>query len=94
MFFDGASRSPIGTRNEDVKDNVVGIGILFVSPDNARTPYSFHLTTGCSNNTAEYEAVIAELELVLQIPVTILTIYGDSELVEKQLHREYSIKKT
>lgn len=73
MFYDGASRSPTGTRNEDVRDNVAGIGILFVSPDNALIPYSFSLATGCSNNTAEYEAVIVGLELALQIPLTNLT---------------------
>lgn len=83
MFFDGASRSPAGMRNEDVKDNVAGIGILFVSPNNALIPYSFSLATGCSNNTGEYETVITGFELAIQIPVTNLTIYGDSELVVK-----------
>lgn len=40
---------------------------------------------GCSNNTAKYEAVIVGLELVLQLLVTSLTIYSDSELIVKQL---------
>lgn len=42
---------------------------------------------------SQYEAVITELELALQIPVTNLTTYGDSELVVKQLREEYGIKK-
>lgn len=71
----------MGTQNEDIRDNVAGIKILFVFPDNALIPYSFSLATGCSNNTTEYEAVITGLELALQIVVTNLTIYGDSELV-------------
>lgn len=33
------------------------------------------------------------LELELQILITNLTIYGDSELIVKQLHGEYSAKK-
>lgn len=86
MFFDGASRSPT-LRIMWPKSEIV-------SPDNALIPYSFSLAIGCSNNTAEYEAVITRLELVLQIPVTSLTIYVDSELVVKQLCRKYNVKKT
>ena len=66
---------------------------MFVTPDNAIIPYSFALTEGCSNNEAEYEAVIAGLELELQIPIEKLSIYGDSELVVKQLRGEYIVRK-
>ncbi|KAH7852767.1 hypothetical protein Vadar_029033 [Vaccinium darrowii] len=38
---------------------------------------------GCSNNEAEYEAVIVGLELALQIPIEDLSVYEDSELVIK-----------
>lgn len=65
MFFDGASRSPMGARKGDAPDNVVGIGILLISSDKALICYSFSLTTGFSNNTVEYEAVITRLELAL-----------------------------
>ncbi|KAG5562842.1 hypothetical protein RHGRI_005537 [Rhododendron griersonianum] len=41
----------------------------------------------------EYEAVIAGLELALQIPIEELLVYGDSELVIKQLRGEYIVKK-
>lgn len=34
------------------------------------------------------------LELALKIPVANLTIYGDSELIVKQLCMDYSVKKT
>lgn len=54
-------------------------------------PYSFSLTKGCSNNTAEYE--ISGLELALQIPNANLTIYNDSELIVKQLCINYIGKK-
>ncbi|GMP56888.1 hypothetical protein CsSME_00021196 [Camellia sinensis var. sinensis] len=94
MYFDGASRSPDGKKQENPKNNKVGIGIVFVTPDNAIITHSFALSEGCSNNEAEYETVIAGLELALQIPIEELSIYGDSELVVKQLCGEYIVKKT
>ena len=94
MYFDGASRSPDGKKQENPKNNKSGIGIVFVTPENGVIPYSFALSEGCSNNEAEYESVITGLELALQIPIKELTIYGDSELVVKQLRGEYMVKKT
>lgn len=70
-------------QKEDARDNIVRIQILFLSSDNAFIPYPLSLTTRCSNNTAKYEAVILGLELALQMPITVLTIYGDSALVIK-----------
>ncbi|XP_058221013.1 uncharacterized protein LOC131331161 [Rhododendron vialii] len=93
MYFDGATRSPNGQKQEDIKNNNSGIGVVFVTPNNAIIPYSFALTKGCSNNEAEYEAVIAVLELALQIPIEELLVCGDSELVIKQLCGEYIVKK-
>lgn len=52
----------MGGRKEDARDNVAETGILFASPDNEFLfPHN-----GISNHTAEYEAVIASLELALQ----------------------------
>ncbi|XP_028091577.1 uncharacterized protein LOC114291891 [Camellia sinensis] len=94
MYFDGASRSPDGKKQENPKNNKAGIGIVFVTPDNAIITHSFVLSEGCSNNEAEYEAIIVGLKLALQIPIEKLSIYGDSELVVKQLRGEYIAKKT
>ncbi|GMQ02073.1 hypothetical protein CsSME_00048471 [Camellia sinensis var. sinensis] len=94
MYFDGASRSPDGKKQENPKNNKAGIGIVFVTPDNAIITHSFALSEGCSNNEAEYDVVIAGLELALQISIEELSIYGDSELVVKQLRGEYIVKKT
>lgn len=73
-FFNGASKSPIGARKEDAQDNVTGIRVLLVSPDNTFIPYSFSLITGCFINIAEYEAFTAGLELALQVPIVCLII--------------------
>ncbi|XP_058202937.1 uncharacterized protein LOC131317399 [Rhododendron vialii] len=93
MYFDGATRSPNGQKQDDLKNNKSGIGVVFVKPNNAIIPHSFALTEGCSNNEAEYEAVIAGLELALHVPIEELLVYGDSELVIKQLRGEYIVKK-
>lgn len=56
--------------------------------------HSLTLTKGCSNNETEYEALIAGLELALEIPIDGLTIYGDLELVIHQINGLYHIKKS
>lgn len=65
MFLDGASSS-LTARKKDAQHNRAGMGILFVFSDNALIPYSFSLTKGCVNNTAEIEVVIVGLELALR----------------------------
>ncbi|KAK2984212.1 hypothetical protein RJ640_006671 [Escallonia rubra] len=85
IYFDGASRSPDGEKQHDLKNNQSSIGIIFVTPEGGIILHSFFLTEGCSNNEAEYEAIIAGLELSLEVSIDDLTIYGDSELIIKQL---------
>ncbi|KAK3017300.1 hypothetical protein RJ639_006899 [Escallonia herrerae] len=68
MYFDGASRSLDGTKQETTKSNKSGIGTVFVTLEGALLPYSFALLEGCSNNEPEYESVITGVELALQIP--------------------------
>ncbi|KAK3001785.1 hypothetical protein RJ639_020901 [Escallonia herrerae] len=93
MYFDGALRSPDGEKQNDPRNNQSGIGIVFVTPEWGIIPHSFSLTEGCSNNEAEYEAINAGLELSLEVSIDDLTIYGDSELIIKQLKGEYQIRK-
>ncbi|KAK3024797.1 hypothetical protein RJ639_044107 [Escallonia herrerae] len=93
MYFDGASRSPDGETRNDPRNNQAGIGIVFVTPEGSIIPHSFSLTEGCSNNEVEYEAIIAGLELSLEVSIDDLTIYEDSELIIKQLKGDYQIRK-
>ncbi|XXG53667.1 hypothetical protein AAC387_Pa03g1729 [Persea americana] len=66
MYFDGATRT-----NEKGK-LISKIGILFVSPGKYMIPHAFSLLEPCSDNAAEYQALIIGLELVLESSITML----------------------
>ncbi|KAG9453434.1 hypothetical protein H6P81_006338 [Aristolochia fimbriata] len=82
MYFDGAARR-----------NGAGAGILFVSPKKDLLPYSFVLTQICSNNEAEYQALLLGLGIAVEMQLPQLHIHGDSALVIKQLTGEFEVKK-
>ncbi|KAK4407979.1 Transposon Tf2-12 polyprotein [Sesamum angolense] len=54
MYFDGASHK-----------EGAGAGVIFVTSEGEVLPYSFTLTWNCSNNVAEYQALILGLEIVV-----------------------------
>ena len=83
MYFDGASKS-VGA----------WIGIVFISPQKDIMPYSFYLGKRLTNNAAEYEALIVGLQLALDFGIDQLDIYGDSELVIRQLTTEYEVRQS
>lgn len=61
-----------------------GAGILFISPRET-FKYSFKLIFECTNNIAEYEALITGLNLVVKHGIKILSVFGDSELIVSQI---------
>ena len=56
-----------------------GIGVVIVSPKNVPTMYKFLLNQFCLNNEDEYEALIAGLEILLELGAKRVEIKGDSE---------------
>ncbi|XP_057803526.1 uncharacterized protein LOC131018841 [Salvia miltiorrhiza] len=82
MFFDGASHR-----------EGAGAGVVFVSPERQVLPYSFTLTENCSNNVAEYQALILGLEMALDMQQSHLKVYDDSKLVVNQILGLYEVKK-
>jgi len=56
LYFDGSSHK-----------NCTGVGILIISPKNIPTKLKFRLDKLCSNNVAEYEALIAGLQMLRKL---------------------------
>ncbi|XP_071905968.1 uncharacterized protein [Coffea arabica] len=82
MYFAGAAHC-----------NRAGAGIVFYTSETDILPYSFTLTHRCSNNVAEYQALILGLETVVDMKQLHLRVYGDSKLVVNQLLGIYDVKK-
>ncbi|KAM1094244.1 hypothetical protein ACFX2B_009150 [Malus domestica] len=82
MFFDGSARA-----------DGVGAGVVFMSPQRQILPYSFQLSELCSNNIAEYQALIIRLQMVINMEIMALEVYGESKLIINQLLTEYEVRK-
>ena len=61
---------------------------VFITPSGGLIPYSFSLLSLCSNNMAEYEALIIGLEMHIDS----LQVFGDSQLIIKQINDQYAVK--
>jgi hypothetical protein len=70
LYFDGS-----------VCNEGQGIGIVLVSPSNAYFDFASRLETYCTNNQAEYEALLFSLELLSCMGVKHVKAFGDSQLV-------------
>ena len=56
-------------------------------------PHSFLLTEACSNNVAEYQALIIGMEIAQEIGIQKIEVRGDSQLVVKQIKGIYEVRK-
>ena len=69
-------------------DNSTRAGIVIISPKGIKTTLSFNLAFKCTNNQAEYEALVIGLEILLELRAQEVHIIGDSQLVLWQLSGE------
>lgn len=74
FYFDG-SKSNEGA----------GAGCVLISPDGKKTMLTCRLEFYCTNNTAEYEALVQGLHKSIRMNVKHLQVFGDSEIVVKQV---------
>ena len=82
MFFDGAARR-----------EGAGIVVVFISPQRQILLYLFSLSELCSNNVAEYQALIIGLQMAIEMGISQLEIFGDSKLVINQILEQFDVKK-
>ena len=70
-----------------------GSGVWLVdTKKNYSKSHAFRLDFKCTNNIAEYEALILRLRLLKELRAKKIIAHGDSELVIKQLSGEYAVK--
>jgi hypothetical protein len=84
MFFDGA-----------LSYEGAGAGVLFVAPENEFViPFSYRLQWDIdyTNNICEYKALVLGLEATRKLNIKNLEVYGDAELIVKQINRQYQAK--
>ena len=65
------------------------VGIAIISSEGIKTTLSFNLAFKCTNNQAEYEALVIGLEILMELRAQEIHIIGDSQLVIRQLTGEY-----
>jgi ribonuclease HI len=74
LYFDG-SKSKEGA----------GAGYVIIDPAGNKTLIACRLEFECTNNTAEYEALLQGLRKALDMNVQNLTVFGDSEIIVRQV---------
>jgi ribonuclease HI len=69
-----------------------GAGIILISPDESIYEYALKFNFKATNNVAEYEALIAGLQLAKELGAHTLHVYSDSQLVVGQVTDEFQTK--
>ena len=73
--------------------NDSGVGIwLHNTENNHAEGHSYKLNFQCTNNIAEYEALLLGLHLLTKLGAKRIKVHGDSEFIIRQVNGEYSAK--
>jgi ribonuclease HI len=81
LFFDGSSCGKGG-----------GVGILLISPRGEMFEFAIPIQPTITNNQAKYEALLRGLQYLKEAKAISVEIYGNSELVIKQLNGQYECR--
>jgi ribonuclease HI len=78
MYFDGSY-------------NLKGTGavVVLIPPEGDMLKYAIQIEFPTTNNTAEYEGLVTGLWLAKELSIRRFLIRGDSQLVAKQVQKEY-----
>ena len=69
-----------------------GVGLILTSPEGIDIEYALRFGFQASNNEAEYEAVIAGLNLAHSLEIDQLEVCSNSQLVVRQIEDTYEAK--
>ena len=69
-----------------------GAGLILISPNGIDVEYALRFGFQASNNEAEYEAFIVELNLAHSMEADQLEVCSDSQLVVKQIEDSYEAR--
>jgi ribonuclease HI len=83
IFTDGGARGNPGPG---------GIGVVIYDEDKKKMAEISEFLGHSTNNQAEYKAVIVAMKKAKELGAEFLEFFLDSELVVKQLKREYKVK--
>ncbi|GKV39187.1 hypothetical protein SLEP1_g46995 [Rubroshorea leprosula] len=75
LYVDGASSSK-GSET----------GAILIGPDGYQREHAFKFNFDATNNMTEYEALLLGLQLALELKVTTIQVYSDSQLVVNQVN--------
>ncbi|XP_065637810.1 uncharacterized protein LOC136071000 [Quercus suber] len=90
----GAEESPQWSIHVDGSSNrqASGAGVVLQSPEGDTVECMVHLEFPTTNNEAEYEALIAGLDLVKAAGAEKVIVYCDSQVIVNQISGEYECK--
>jgi ribonuclease HI len=75
----------------DISNTLKGVGadVVLIPPEGHDLKYAIQLEFLATNNIAEYEGLVTGLPLAKDLSIQQLLIRGDSQLIVKQVQKEY-----
>ncbi|XP_075640480.1 uncharacterized protein LOC142612246 [Castanea sativa] len=90
----GVEKAPIWSIHTDESSNkhVGGAGVVLRTPKGDKIECMIRLNFSTTNNEAEYEALIAGLDLIIAAGANSMIVYSDSQIVTNQVNGSYECK--